>query len=88
MAQKEYKFVVYKERSRTHFFIKENGIKINVAAKGGSGTVNCSHEEKIRRIAKEASARDIWGIRMAGFVDIATEARRLQNTWIWNKNRK
>ena len=77
MAQKEYKFVVYKERSRTHFFIKENGIKINVAAKGGSGTVNCSHEEKIRRIAKEASARDIWEIRMAGFVDIATEASRL-----------
>ena len=85
MAKKECKFVVYKERSRTHFFIKENGIKINVAAKGGSGTVNCSHEEKIRRIAKEASTRDIWEIRMAGFVDIATEARRLQNTWNWNK---
>ena len=85
MAQKEYRFVVYKERSRTHFFIKENGIKINVAAKGGSGTVNCSHEEKIRRIAKEASTRDIWEIRMVGFVDIATEARRLQNTWNWNK---
>ena len=85
MAKKEYKFVVYKERSRTHFFIKENGIKINVAAKGGSGTVNCSHEEKIRRIAKEASTRDIWEIRMAGFVDIATEARRLQNTRNWNK---
>ena len=87
MAQKEYKFVVYKERSRTHFFIKENGIKINVAAKGGSGTVNCSHEEKIRRIAKEASARDIWEIRMVGFVDIATEARKLQNLWNWNKKR-
>ncbi len=85
MAKKEYKFVVYKRRSRTHFFIKENGIKINVVAKGGSGTVNCSHEEKIRRIAKEASARDIWEIRMAGFVHIATEARRLQNLWNWNK---
>ena len=78
MAKKGYTFLVHGHRSLTTFHIRESGISIRYAGYGGSGMVKATEEKKIKRMARQASARDLWEIRMAGFVDIATKARELQ----------
>ncbi|SVE63318.1 uncharacterized protein METZ01_LOCUS516172 [marine metagenome] len=87
MAIKQYEIVTRRNRSKKIFRIKKSGIRISWLVPNGGKELekDSSEEQKIRRIAEVASARDLWEIRMLGFLDIATQARQLQNTWNWNK---
>ena len=87
MAIKQYEIVTRRNSSKKIYRIKESGIRIFWLAPNGGKELekNSSEEHKIKRIAEVASARDLWEIRMLGFLDIATQARELQNLWSWNK---
>jgi len=87
MAIKQYEIVTRRNRSKKIFRIKKSGIRIFWLVPNGGKELekDSSEEQKVRRIAEVASARDLWEIRMLGFLDIATQARELQNTWNWNK---
>ena len=86
MAIKQYEIVTRRNRSKKIFRIKKSGIRIFWLVPNGGKELekDSSEEQKIRRIAEVASARDLWEIRMLGFLDIATQARELQNLWRWN----
>ena len=87
MAIKQYEIVTRRNSSKKIFRIKKSGIRIFWLVPNGGKELekDSSEEQRIRRIAEVASARDLWEIRMLGFLDIATQARQLQNTWNWNK---
>ena len=65
---------------RTHhtFYIRKSGITIVGTCAGGGGTIKLSDEEKIKRVAKEASAQDLLSIRMVGLTAIANQIRAKQ----------
>ena len=75
---KTYKFSRSFGRGHHNFSISEHGISIVGISWGGGGAIKLSDADKFDRVAKAATARDIFTMRTFGIVAVADRVRLIQ----------